>query len=283
MEFIFITNNPEMATYAEKAGVERIMVDLEYMGKKERQGHLDTLISKHSIKDIGKVRDVLNYSKLQVRVNPIHKESEKEINKVIFEGAEIIMLPMFKSKWEVEKFISIINSRAKNILLLETSQALVRVHDILKVKGIDEIYIGLNDLHLSMGLNFMFELLSGGIVEYLANIFEKHHIKWGFGGIAKIGEGTLPAEYILAEHIRLNSQMVILSRTLHEKSKTIQDLKKTNFIKEVQKLRKKEEEIKNWPPEKFVKNRLIMKKKVEQIVKNSRKNLQRSNLSAHVS
>ena len=267
MEFIFITNNPEMAAYAQKAGVERIMVDLEYIGKKERQGHLDTLISHHSLQDIKKVRKAIYRSKLMVRINPLYEGSKREIDEAISSGAEIIMLPMFKSTWEVEKFISLINNKAKNILLFETSQALVRVDDILKIGGIDEAYIGLNDLHLSMGLDFMFELLSGGIVEYLGNAFKKYNIRWGFGGIAKIGQGDLPAEYILAEHVRLNSQMVILSRTLHEKSQTVQDLKKANFIKEVQKLREKEEEIRNWPQEKFIENKLIIKKRVEQIVK----------------
>ncbi|MDD5173079.1 MAG: aldolase/citrate lyase family protein [Patescibacteria group bacterium] len=267
MEFIFITNNPEMAAYAQKIGVERIMVDLEYIGKKKRQGHLDTLISNHSINDIKKVKKIINHSKLLVRVNPIYERSKEEIDKAISNGAEIIMLPMFKTVSEVEKFISIINGRVKNILLLETSQALVRINEILKIKGINETYIGLNDLHLSMGLNFMFELLSGGIIEYLANIFKKHQMKWGFGGIAKIGQGDLPAEYILAEHVRLNSQMVILSRTLHEKSQTIQELKRTNFMKEIQKLRRKEKEIKNWPAEKFIKNKSIMEEKVKRIVK----------------
>ena len=37
--------------------------------------------------------------------------------------------------------------------------------------------------------------------------------KFGFGGIARIGEGDLPSDNILGEHVRLGSQSVILSRT----------------------------------------------------------------------
>jgi 2-keto-3-deoxy-L-rhamnonate aldolase RhmA len=225
MEFISITNDPELAQYAQDSGVDRIMVDLEYLGKRERQGHLDTVISAHSLQDINRVRNVLHKSKLLVRVNPIHSGSEREINEVLSRGADIIMLPMFKTCREVESFISIINGRAATSLLLETSQALVRVDDILRVDGIDEVYIGLNDLHLSMGLDFMFELLSGGIVEYLATKIKNNGIRFGFGGISRLGGGVLDSRLVLSEHVRLGSQVVILSRDFHARARSLEELK----------------------------------------------------------
>ncbi len=238
MEFILITNNSEIASYAEECGVERIMVDLEIIGKKERQSNRDTLISNHTIEDVDRLRNTLKKSKLQVRVNPIYQESEKEINEVISRGAEIVMLPMFKYRWEVEKFVSIVNGKAKVSLLLETPQALVRVDEILQVEGIDEVYIGLNDLHLLMGLDFMFELLSGGIVEYLANKIKKKGIPFGFGGIARLGTGIINASLILSEHVRLGSSMVILSRSFHGRAKTLNELKSQIDLKsEMEKLR----------------------------------------------
>ena len=85
--------------------------------------------------------------------------------------------------------------------------------DILKLKGIDEIHIGLNDLHLEHHLHFMFELLSNGTVEQICNKIKPTGIPYGFGGIARVGEGTLPAEAIIAEHYRLGSSIVILSRS----------------------------------------------------------------------
>lgn len=238
MEFIYITNNPQLAQYAQNCDVDRIMIDLEYLGKKERQGHLDTVISGHSLQDINIVRKVLHKSKLQVRVNPIHSGSEREINEVISQGADIVMLPMFKTRQEVERFISIINGRATNSLLLETAQALVRVDDILQVDGIDEVYIGLNDLHLSMGLDFMFELLSGGIVEYLARKIKRRGIRFGFGGISRLGKGILDSRLVLSEHVRLGSQVVILSRDFHGRAKSLDELKKLfNLKDEIKKLR----------------------------------------------
>ena len=238
MEFIYITNDPELAQYAQDSGVDRIMIDLEYLGKRERQGHLDTVISVHSLQDINRVRNLLHNSKLHVRVNPIHSGSEREINEVLSRGADIIMLPMFKTCREVERFISIINGRAAASLLLETSQALVRVDDILRIDGIDEVYIGLNDLHLSMGLDFMFELLSGGIVEYVTTKIKKKGIRFGFGGISRLGGGVLDSRLVLSEHVRLGSQVVILSRDFHGRANSLDELKKLIDLEdEIKKIR----------------------------------------------
>lgn len=238
MEFIYITNDPELAQYAQDSGVDRIMIDLEYLRKRERQEHLDTVISNHSLQDINRVRNVSHNSKLQVRVNPIHSGSEREINEVLSRGADIIMLPMFKTRQEVERFISIINGRVAASLLLETSQALVRIDDILRVDGIDEVYIGLNDLHLSMGLDFMFELLSGGIVEYLATKIKKKGIRFGFGGISRLGRGVVDSRLVLSEHVRLGSQIVILSRDFHGRARSLDELKiLINLEDEIKKIR----------------------------------------------
>ena len=186
----------------EISGVDIVFIDLEKKGKMDRQGHLDTVISNHCIEDIQKVRKELKNTKLLVRVNPLDNESSLEIEQVIKYGADIIMLPMFKTAYEVRKFIELIKGRAEVCLLLETSQALCRIDEILETSGIDRIHIGLNDLHLSLGLDFMFECLSGGLVEYLTEKISKKGIKYGFGGIARIGEGELPAEKILKEHVR---------------------------------------------------------------------------------
>ena len=213
MKFLKIENNPEKAILFQNIGVDRIFLDLEILGKKERQKGLDTIISEsHSINDVKKLSSVLTTSELLVRINPLNINSESEIEKCIKDGADILMLPMFKTKKEVQSFINFVNNRVKTCLLLETSQALCRLDEILSVEGIDEIHIGLNDLHLSMGLNFMFELLSGGIVEYIIKKIKPYDIKVGFGGIAPLDKGLISGEMILKEHVRLDSSSVILSR-----------------------------------------------------------------------
>jgi hypothetical protein len=71
LKLMYITNNEYVARIAEKSGVDIIFIDLEINGKHQRQGHLDTVISKHSISDISKVKSVLSKAKLLVRINPI--------------------------------------------------------------------------------------------------------------------------------------------------------------------------------------------------------------------
>ena len=260
---MYITNNYQIAEYAQNVGVDRIFIDLEYIGKKERQGNLDTVISNHSLEDITTIRKVIDKSKLLVRINPIHEGSKEEINEVIERGADIIMLPMFKTPKEVRLFISYVDKRVTTCLLLETPQALVRLDEILKIKGIDEIHIGLNDLHLGMGLDFMFELLSGGIIDYISEKIRLKGIRFGFGGIARINSGILPAELILSEHYRLGSEMVILSRGFHGRANSLKELQQNIDLEyEIKKIRSYENELRLYSERKLNENHI----KVNQIV-----------------
>ena len=147
LEYFYITNSPEYAKACERAGVDRIFVDMEYIGKDERQGGLDTVKNHHTVEDVKNVRAAISKSKLLVRVNPIHDGSKEEIEAVITAGADYIMLPMWKSVDEVKEFIRLVGKGAKTVLLLETDEARLCLDEVIKLDGIDEIYIGLNYLH----------------------------------------------------------------------------------------------------------------------------------------
>lgn len=213
LTLMYITNDPAVALIAEKNGVQRIWVDLETLGKEERQRNMNSVKSHHRIHDIEVISNVLTTSEMLVRINPINEGSVSEINRVIDAGADMIMLPMWKSVAEVKEFLRIVNRRVKTTLLLETKEAVECIDEVFTMGGFDEIHIGLNDLHLSYGLTFMFELLANGTVEALCDKFRKAGIPYGFGGIARIGEGMLPAEKIIMEHYRLGSTRAILSRS----------------------------------------------------------------------
>lgn len=268
MKLMYITNDPVLAKIAESANVDWIFIDLEMLGKEERQGHLDTVISRHKIGDIPKVKSVLNKSELLVRVNPINIESKDEINKVLDYGADIIMLPFFKQSSEVKEFIQLVNGRSKTCLLLETPEAVDDLDNILKIEGIDYIHIGLNDLHLGYGLKFMFELLSNGCVERIIGKIGKTNITYGFGGIAQIGKGDLPAETIIKEHIRLKSEMAILSRSFYKKNDndspdTIQRI----FVKGVAQVRESIESAKQMSIYDLMQNKNEIDHKIRKILK----------------
>ena len=213
LEYFYITNSPEYAVACEKAGVNRIFIDMEHIGKEKRQGGLDTVKNHHTIEDIKNVRSVISVAKLLVRVNPIHEGSREEINAVINAGADFIMLPMWKSVDDVKTFYSIVQRRVKTILLLETEEARKCLDDVVVLDDVDEIYIGLNDLHLSQHKKFMFELYVDGTVDEIVSKLKKANIKFGIGGVGKVNcDNLLPAENILCEHYRLGSSMSILAR-----------------------------------------------------------------------
>lgn len=238
MDLIYITNNMDRARVAQKAGVDRVMVDLEIMGKEERQGHRDTVVSHHSLEDVRNVRNTLHEADLLVRINPIFPGSREEIETCIALGADILMLPMFTTANEVEHFISVVSGRTRICLLLETAQALARVQHILDVPGIDEVHIGLNDLHLELKLKFMFELLSGGLIDYLAQTLRDRNIKFGFGGVSRLNIGLLKSNLILVEHARLGSTQVILSRDFNQVFENASDEESAKrFCEEVHLLR----------------------------------------------
>lgn len=244
LSLIYITNIPAVALIAEKNGVDRIMVDLETLGKEERQKNMNTVKSHHTVTDVATISNLLTKSEMLVRINPWNETSVSEIEAVISAGADRIMLPMWKNVSEVNSFLEAVNGRVRTTLLLETKEAVEIVDDVLENKLIDDIHIGLNDLHLSYGLTFMFELLSNGVVESLCRKFKAKGIPYGFGGIARIGEGMLPAERIIMEHYRLGSTRAILSRSFCN-TEEIKDIKtiESIFIENVARLREYEDSL----------------------------------------
>ncbi len=221
----YITNNLDVSLIAEKAGVNRIFVDLETLGKEERQKGINSVKSHHTIHDIEVIASKLTKAQMLVRVNPWNPNSKEEIEKVIQAGAEFIMLPMWKNVEEVKAFIGAVHGRAKTSLLLETKEAEECLDDVLKLDGIDEIHIGLNDLHLSYNLTFMFELLTNGTVERIVNKIKQKSIPFGIGGVSHLGDGMIPAEMLIKEHYRLGSTRVILSRGFCDQTKPLNEVK----------------------------------------------------------
>ncbi len=272
LTLMYITNNPDVAVLAQKCGVDRIWIDLETLGKAERQGHLDSVKSNHTIDDISRFRPLIKESQLLVRVNPINPGSQAEINAVIDAGADLIMLPMWKSLEEVKQFLRYVDGRAKKILLLETKEAVECLDAVLEHGGFDEIHIGLNDLHLSYGLDFMFELLSNGTVEMLCNKIRNYNIPYGFGGIARLECGLLPAKHVIMEHYRLGSTRAILSRSFCDANLNpdCEDL----FTREMKRLRDYEQSLATVPAEEFQHNQAVVAEIVNGIVNKNHKHSQ---------
>ena len=272
---MYITNQPEVACIAQSAGVDYVFIDMEYIGKDARQGGMDTVQCRHTIDDILKVRNVLDRSSLLVRINPVHEATScysnttEEINAVIDAGADILMLPMFRSMQEVEVFLHSINGRAKAMLLAETPEACKLLPEISLMSDVHSVHVGLNDLHLALNKKFMFELLADGFVEQITQPLRQVGKTFGFGGIARLGYGILPAEKVIAEHYRLGSSQAILSRSFCNVDKMESlDAVEELFHQEVVRIREAEQMFAGFSQDAFELNRRDVVRLVQKVIDN---------------
>tara|TARA_Y200000002_G_scaffold345791_1_gene319944 strand:+ start:897 stop:1694 length:798 start_codon:yes stop_codon:yes gene_type:complete len=264
-----ITNSPSITNHIVDNGVQRIFIDLEKIGKNKRQSHLNTWISDHEESDIKLIQNCVNKAELLVRINPLNKYTKDEIDRVVSHNVDYIMMPMINCYEDVQEFLSLLQKRAKFIPLIETKNSINDIERILNDPQINEVYIGLNDLRISMKSKFLFEPLINGLLEETALKLNKKNIKWGFGGIARSGRGEIPCENILGEHIRLGSTNVILSRSFHSNFKTLEELNKNiNFKEEILKLRQSIKRWENSTRSELLENKLYIKKLIEKIILN---------------
>lgn len=275
IKLMYITNRTEVAKIAEDSGVERIFVDMEYIGKADRQGGMNTVQNHHTVEDVRMIKNAVTKSEVMVRINPIHDATEEycgskeEIDAVIEAGADLIMLPYFKTVEEVRVFLEMVAGRVRTIPLVETPEAVELIDEILELPGIDEIFIGLNDMSLGYGKKFMFEVLADGTVEMLCKKFAEKEIPYGFGGIASLGKGLLKGEYVIKEHYRLGSTCAILSRSFCNISQMESlEVAREIFERGVSDIREYEKECELCDEQEFDENKHMVEDKVSIICQN---------------
>lgn len=269
LKLMYITNDPAVARIAVDAGVDRIFIDMEVLGKAERQGGMDTVQSHHVPADIATVRSAIgDRAEIMARINPLNSDSQAEINAAIANGADVVMLPMWRTADDLCQLVQMVGGRAKVMPLLETDAAADHLTDAVCVSGVDQMHIGLNDLHLCYHRKFLFQLLTDGTVGRLCAQLRAANIPYGFGGVGRPGSGALPAEYIIGEHYRLGSQYVILSRSFCNTSKItdLDDIRRI-FTEGVADVRRVERECAAWTQDQFDENHRRVCACVEKIVR----------------
>ena len=135
INLFYITNNILEAQIVDKLDIDWIFIDLETIGKKERQVGRNTVISNHLISDVQKIRSVINNTKILLRCNPIGTHSKKEIEEINnTSGIDMVMLPFFKTPSEVKMFIDLLDtSKVEPSLLIETTSAIENLNAILNL------------------------------------------------------------------------------------------------------------------------------------------------------
>ena len=127
LELIQITNDPAFARRCDELDGMRLVVDLERLGKAQRQAGRNTFISSHEIGDVGRIKAQLRRSRLMVRDNPLHPGTATEVAAVLAAGADMLMLPMFDNASQLRQFLELVGGRAPVSALLETSGALASI------------------------------------------------------------------------------------------------------------------------------------------------------------
>lgn len=273
LRLMYITDNTEVAKIADKHGVDRIFVDMEYIGKEDRQRGLDCVKLHHTLDDVARIRKAVSNAEVLVRINPIHdataeySNTEDEVLSAIDAGADVIMLPMYRTVSDVHRLLNAVNGKCKVMLLAETPQACEIMPEVVRIPEVDEIHIGLNDLHLAYKKHFMFELLTDGTVEKLCRIMKDAGKQYGFGGIARIKHGLLPAEYVIREHYRLGSGSAILSRSFCnvDRCESLEEIERL-FSIELKKIREEEQFAAKMTEKEYVQNSREIENFVERIV-----------------
>ena len=128
---IAITNNIEEAQIIESCGIQQILVDIENIGKSERQSGTNAVINFHNIEDVTNLKYHGIKAKIICRINSFHTGSFSEIDDVINAKADFIMIPMINNINHYVKMISYIGDRIEVIPLIETPYSVFKINDLM--------------------------------------------------------------------------------------------------------------------------------------------------------
>ncbi len=212
--YIAITNDIREAKIIETCGIQQIMVDLEFIGKAERQFNTNAVLNKHKPSDVSNLKNSGINSKILCRINGNHKDIFKEIDEVIESDADAIMIPMINNIEIYKKTIEFINGRVEVIPLIETPYSIFKIDEIIRLTNPKQIHFGLNDLSLALGTKNIFELFLSPIFSNVLDFAKNKVDLMGIGGIGNPMEyQKIDPELILQLHKINGSKSVILSRS----------------------------------------------------------------------
>lgn len=202
-------SNKDLSLECIQAGVNGIIVDLEFADKRHRQSLYNTQINRHDFSTLKEVKSIYDGT-LICRVNGGENLAIEEIEQVLDLGATDIMLPMVRKAQEVEKVLRHINGRARCLVMIETPEAIQNSIQIGELP-IDHVYVGLNDLAIARGdHNIFVPMIDGTMDELRRNI----PVDFGIAGLTHPERGTpVPSHLLMNELMRLNCQFTLLRRS----------------------------------------------------------------------
>jgi len=219
------TNDPNLAAWADRSGIDRVGLDLETVGKGERQAGLSTWISPHKLEDFERILPHINRAELFVRLNSMHDGSRAEVEAVLDRGVDVVMLPNFTRAEEVAKFLRLIDNRARVVPLVERLAAIDTLAELAAL-GVEEVHVGLNDLSIDLGFSNRLAVLAAPIADRIAREARAAGLKFGLGGLGRPMDQTLPvpSDLVYAQHARLVSTGALIARSFFWRKASMAEL-----------------------------------------------------------
>jgi hypothetical protein len=213
-----LSRDPAVIRAADDAGVNRIGIDIERLGKHLRQDPGEGLrFSDHSLDDLAAVAANVRRAEIFARLNPLHSGTRDEVDRALSLGARVLMLPYFEDPRQAAAFLELVAGRARAILLIETAAAAARIREIVAVPGVSEIMVGLNDLHRSLGLTHPFEVLTSDTIVSISRHTRDAGLRFGLGGLGRACDDTLPipSDLVYTQYPRLGATAAWLARSFY--------------------------------------------------------------------
>ncbi len=208
-ELYLFTTDVALALEAIEGGAAGLVVDWEYKGKAERQRGYDTCIGRDTVDDLRRLR-AFTEAPILCRINPFGPWTPQEVESAVEAGASELLLPMVRSREEVERALELVKGRIGLGILVETKDAVAAVEELASLPLI-RVYLGLNDLAIDRGQRNIFLPLLDGTLERVRMSFR---VPFGFGGLTLPHRGfPVPCRLLMGEMARLDCQFSFLRRS----------------------------------------------------------------------
>jgi hypothetical protein len=209
MELFLFTVDPVLAAAATRAGVAGVVVDWERAGKHRRQAGADTQINADTPDDLARVRRAVD-ARVLCRINAFGPSTAGEIAEAVRAGADEVLVPMVRTRAEVEHVLELARGRVGVGILVETVDAADHPEQFADLP-VTRAYIGLNDLAIERGSRSIFRAIVDGTVDDVASAVR---VPLGFGGLTDPDRGDpVPCRLLVAALARAGASFTFLRRS----------------------------------------------------------------------
>ena len=210
-ELLLFSSDVRLVTSAVDAGVDAIVIDWERRGKQERQAVADTQIGHDTPRDLARVRRATS-AHIICRINGVNDATAEEVETAIGEGANELLIPMVRTRSEVEFVLERVESRCAVGMLVETIAAVESIQSFSTLP-LSRVYVGLNDLAIERQTPNIFTAVADETVESVRACVGA---PFGFGGLTLPRRGhPIPCHLLMGEMARLGCSFSFLRRSFH--------------------------------------------------------------------